>query len=195
MIRDLLRKHTETAHQQLESKLDLINVRDMRSYAYIIAGFYGFVRPLEARMVQSISKFRMLEDERLSIFERLKAPLLKDDLVFVAQREGLQFTEPKLASRTELPDLSSPASILGCLYVMEGSTLGGQFISAHFEKTLGLKRGEGLSYFSGYGTHTGKMWRTFLTILEESSENHPDWTDEVLSSANRTFEAMERWLV
>jgi heme oxygenase len=198
MIRELLREHTQTSHQRLENKLDLLRIEDLSTYGRVIARFYGFVEPLEAELSRILAELQVLgvdfQDERLSFAERLKTRWLEADLDYLSGRLGISREVLTKASRPALPHFKSPASVLGCLYVVEGSTLGGQFLSAHFQKSLGLKPGEGLSYFSGYGAQTGKMWRSFLAFLEEQSQSHPEWTDEILASANNTFEKMEEWL-
>lgn len=80
----------------------------------------------------------------------------------------------------------SRASFLGAMYVMEGSTLGGQYIARHLESVLNLHPGFGDAYFRGYGNHTGEMWRSFKAILTEVPE--PD-TETVITAAI----AMYRW--
>ena len=60
---------------------------------------------------------------------------------------------------------------LGRMYVMEGSTLGGQYIARHAEETLGLVSGEGNSYFRGYGEATGERWREFRAVLHTLPES------------------------
>jgi heme oxygenase len=199
MIRELLREHTQTSHQRLESKLDLLKIEELTIYGRVIERFYGFIEPLETELRRILAEKLpiyqvMLQDERLCFIERFKTKWLEADLTFLSARLACSYSDLEKAPHLALPQFKSPASVLGCLYVIEGSTLGGQFLSTHFEKSLGLKREEGLSYFSGYGAQTGKMWRGYLAFLEEQAHAHPEWTDEILSSANETFEKMEKWL-
>jgi heme oxygenase (biliverdin-IX-beta and delta-forming) len=53
----------------------------------------------------------------------------------------------------------------GCLYVLEGSALGGQVISKRVKRTLGLGPGTGGAYFHGLGRQTASHWFDFLTAL------------------------------
>jgi heme oxygenase len=71
------------------------------------------------------------------------------------------------------------ACFLGAMYVMEGSTLGGQYIADHVEKSLGLQPGSGNAYFRGYGLRTGAMWKQFQAQLTEL----PDETGTYLIQA------------
>ena len=78
-----------------------------------------------------------------------------------------------------------PRSIfLGRMYVMEGSTLGGQFIARHVESALGIAPGHGNSYFQGYGEATGERWREVRAALQALPEGE---TDTVIGSAREMF--------
>ena len=81
---------------------------------------------------------------------RRRGHLLKADLDWFGSVEEAE-------NRPSLPDLSDEALFLGALYVMEGSTLGGQLIARHVEETLGLEPGRGDLYFRGHGMQTGPM--------------------------------------
>lgn len=194
MIREKLREHTQELHQRLERRLDLLKIKDLNSYCHVIERFYGFVSPLESLLVGTIAELGLYQDERLSFAGRVKAQLLESDLAFLSKNIDMANGNPEMAGQEDLPSLRSAASVLGCLYVIEGSTLGGQFLTSHFEKALGLKPEQGLSYFAGYRSQTGRMWKSYLAFLEESIQDHPEWTDEVLASANETFKKMEQWL-
>jgi heme oxygenase (biliverdin-IX-beta and delta-forming) len=53
----------------------------------------------------------------------------------------------------------------GCLYVLEGSALGGRVISKRLKQTLGLGPGTGGAYFQGLGGQTARHWSDFLIVL------------------------------
>ena len=86
--------------------------------------------------------------------------LLQQDLQAMGAKAGEEtLPQSNMESSAVIGD---PRSIfLGRMYVMEGSTLGGQYIARHVEETLGLSSGEGNSYFRGYGEATGERWREF----------------------------------
>ena len=52
------------------------------------------------------------------------------------------------SSADDLPDLQGVQEALGCLYVVEGSTLGGQVIARHLRQTLGVDPRCGGSFFA-----------------------------------------------
>lgn len=91
----------------------------------------------------------------------------------------------------DLPSVTTRPSVLGALYVIEGSTLGGQMISRHLETTLGLRNGAGYGYFRSYGPDTPEKWREFRGIL--LAHSGPGVDDLIVSSAQNTFACLHRW--
>jgi heme oxygenase (biliverdin-IX-beta and delta-forming) len=59
----------------------------------------------------------------------------------------------------------------GCLYVLEGSALGGQIISKRVKQTLGVGSATGGAYFLGLGRQTASHWSDFLTALNAIPAN------------------------
>jgi heme oxygenase len=118
--------------------------------------------------------------------ERRKASLLEKDLVAVG-------TPPELVERCRwLPDASSLDRACGALYVMEGSTLGGQHISrmasqAHVDEKV-------LHYFKSYGARVGEMWKSLGEALNRFAEIGGD-ESEIVEGARDTFEALRAWFL
>lgn len=80
---------------------------------------------------------------------------------------------------------------VGALYVMEGSTLGGQVIGKALAEAQWLPAG-GLTYFNPYGERTGAMWRGFRDWAQMTTpfESHA----AVSAGAVATFETLHRWM-
>jgi heme oxygenase len=81
---------------------------------------------------------------------------------------------------------------LGSLYVMEGSTLGGQVISRILDRSpdlIGRVR-----YFDPYGPRTGAMWRAFRAGLRGRVAAGAD-RRSIVAAAVQTFELLEDWLI
>jgi heme oxygenase len=96
------------------------------------------------------------------------------------------------AERPQMPEMQSTASLLGVMYVMEGSTLGGQLIGRHVDQVLGLVSGKGSAYFHGHGSLTGAMWKEFCGVLEtEISESDGDAT---VVAAKAMFHVFGTWM-
>ncbi|MFO1147915.1 MAG: biliverdin-producing heme oxygenase [Alsobacter sp.] len=128
------------------------------------------------------------------------ARLLSDDSFFNPRRK-LAFLERDLQALglaaieggcDDVPILGTRAQALGSLYVIEGSTLGGQLIARHARSLLALPRGEGTSFFESYGAAVGKRWVAFRQLLAESSS--PTTDAAAVASARQTFLCLGRVL-
>ena len=74
------------------------------------------------------------------------------------------------------------------MYVMEGSTLGGQVITRQLAQA-GIA---GRSYFTGYAEQTGPMWKRFCQLLtEEATDTNQA---EIVESASLTFQKLHAWI-
>ena len=90
-----------------------------------------------------------------------------------------------------VPLLRDAFEALGSLYVMEGSTLGGQVIMRNVTLRLGFDDRFGCSYFAGHGANTGAMWRSFLARLDEAPTAE---AERIANGASATFERLAWWL-
>ena len=84
-----------------------------------------------------------------------------------------------------------PGHGFGCLYVLEGSALGGRVISKRVKQTLGLGPGTGGAYFHGLGRQTASHWSDFLTALDMIPANSAMGAD-AQSGAIATFLAFRQ---
>ena len=182
-ILDLLRERTRASHDRAEATLPLMDpALDRARYREILAGFWGFHAALEPRL-RAVAELRELGlDAR-----RRKLPLLERDL------RALGEDPAGLAMAYEVPEVDGVAAALGCMYVLEGATLGGRVISRHLD-TLGLRPDTGGAFFAGYGDETGAMWKEFSAVIGAYADAHPASTDRIVDAADQTFTLLERWL-
>lgn len=182
-----LKQHTQTQHADLERKLDVLaHTQSHALYCRLLQQFWGLYAPLEARLGQ----IEGWSDLNIDFDARRKAPLLEHDL------EMLGLTSTELASLPicqELPALMSLAHGLGCMYVLEGATLGGQIISRHLVQQIAVTPITGGAFFASYGAQLGPMWRAFGQALSLYATT-PSHVEIMLDTACATFEAFERWL-
>jgi heme oxygenase len=189
MLRERLKSSTRSHHERLEERLDIRQqLLSEPQYLRLVLGFLGFYRPLEARLVEFAPAFAQLH---ISLPARLKTTHLEGDLMHL----GLTAEEIEAVPRcTSLPALTTFARAVGCLYVLEGSTLGAQIIVQHLRRALPHLEPDTMRFFAGYGAQTGSMWRSFVAALD----GHP-WSDEEMTDAVDgacdTFERLEHWLV
>jgi heme oxygenase len=92
-----------------------------------------------------------------------------------------------------LPDLSSFPRAVGCMYVLEGATLGGQVVLRQVRAALGVDAASGASFFAGYGSRNGAMWQAFLAFLGALRFDARE-TNHTIAAACETFEGLERWM-
>jgi heme oxygenase len=183
-----LKAATSTRHAALERLLPLLDTGLSRaSYRQYVQRLFGFYEPLEAQMLAAPWWGAVGFDYAL----RYKTPRLRQDLRVLGD------TEPGLAAmpRCErLPPLTNPAQLWGCLYVIEGATLGGQIIIKHLNAHLGLTATSGASFFDGYGPQTGSRWKAFCAAVPADGDDAPGGREAMLNSANLTFDLLSEWL-
>ena len=88
-----------------------------------------------------------------------------------ADLHALALALPLPAPRSLGFELPTSGHGFGCLYVLEGSALGGRVISKRVKQTLGLGPATGGAYFHGLGRQTASHWSDFLTALNTIPAN------------------------
>ncbi len=183
---DRLRRETRQQHQSIERTVPLLKDDLTRpAYCAYLGQLLGFHRPLEPLLHLYLGDLPAFD-----LPARCKRSLLEHDLAHLGQPPEAIAVLP---SCTALPPLFDAAHALGCLYVLEGSTLGGQILSRKVATRLGLHPGTGASYLSAYGAGTGEMWRRFCAALIAHAGQHRG-EDRIVQAAQDTFAALEAWL-
>lgn len=183
-ILDRLRGETRHEHDAIEAVLDIMTPGlSIAAYRQQLSRFYGFYQPLEASLASLADWSRV----GLDLDVRRKSELLVADLDHLGVDAA-----GTLPVCHALPPLTSVAAGLGCLYVLEGATLGGQLISRHVKQTLNLDGLQGARFFNCYGDRTGTMWKTFRAALVAFALT-PAVEDELVASATATFKTLRHW--
>jgi heme oxygenase (biliverdin-IX-beta and delta-forming) len=149
-----LKLATTDLHAEVESTMDLDKItRNVISYSEAIRILY-LVFDCAYKEMSNID-FRPLEIDLGSIGRR---------------RDWLAADLHVLATALPAPqsfgfELPTSGHGLGCLYVLEGSALGGRVISKRVKQALGLGPATGGAYFHGLGRQTASHWLDFLTAL------------------------------
>lgn len=186
MILELLKEHTRSLHERVERTVDLpARLRSADCYTSLLTRFYGFYAPLEDRLAAGASA------AGLGFDARRKVPLLRDDLAALGLGEAAILALPRCE---HLPAVTDTGDALGCLYVLEGATLGGRVVRRQVEQALGLSPGRGCSFFGSYGEKVGEMWREFCRLLEGYVTSTPGAGDRVVAAAVGTFACLDRWV-
>ncbi|GAA5142351.1 biliverdin-producing heme oxygenase [Prosthecobacter algae] len=184
----LLKTQTAEVHAALETQLDIVRHFESRtSYLKLLEGFFTLYEPLEQRLATAMD----WSAEGWDYEGRRKTPWLVEDLAAL----GLVPQDVAALSRcVDLPDIHCPAAAVGCLYVLEGSTLGGQVITRLLGQHLDIPPDQGGSFFAGYGPETVGRWREFGTWAEAWSTRHPQDHPAAVQAARQTFDVFARWL-
>jgi heme oxygenase len=179
---DHLRKCTASAHDSLESKLDLLSAPSRGRLIALLKAFYGFHSVWEPALSRWPRLFELMAS-------RSRLADLRADLMHFG------FTDEDVSQiahcRRAAELLQSEAAAVGSAYVLEGSTLGGQVISRLFDGADYVPK-TGLAYFNPYGAATGEMWRAFkaaANVLVPGTEY-----DVAAEGAWRTFALLEQWV-
>jgi len=177
---DHLRCETRMPHQRLEATPALRRLVQpdytLGEYVGLLQAFFNFFEPLEAALARAAPQLRSL------LGLRPRAPLLRADL-------GILGAEPAPAAGTWLPRVGDDSAALGCLYVVEGSKLGGRVIAGRLAQSLGATADRGASFFASRGFDVQADWRRLCALLREPAASVH--RRGAVSAARETFAALE----
>lgn len=190
MLMQALKTETRALHEHVERNPRMAQLMTptltRKAYQDVLERMLGLHEPLEAHLAAHASDL----PEGLNLVARRKTNWLITDL------KALGYSDDRVAALPRwggwLP--SSAAEMLGCLYVLEGSTLGGKIISKQIRRTLGISSNSGLRFFTSYGDDLGPMWKAFGNVVNAYG-HHAESKAAVIKGASATFEAMDVWLL
>lgn len=184
-----LKAATASAHARLERSVGVFErAATPERYVGLLARFYGIYAPLEACLAATADWPALGYD----FAARCKTPLLERDLLALPGAEGRL---PRLPRCGALPDVSTLPRALGCLYVVEGSTLGGQVIARELLRRHGISPERGAAFFTSYAAAVGPRWRAFKgwteTLARAMSDNEQA---AMIAAATETFDRFSCWM-
>jgi heme oxygenase len=187
--RSLLREATRAVHQRLESSLR-VAAPDLTRTEYLctLQRFFWIYALLESELEQHAP---LLRSAGLEWQERCKLPLLQRDLAALGQAA---IPARQLAPRREPLRLETLPQLMGCLYVLEGATLGGKLISANLARVLGIGPENGAAFFASYGATVASQWQLFCAALEKSLSDVAARNEAALSAV-ATFQLFNECIV
>lgn len=183
MISELIKENTQAQHQALESAMirRIKAIEQPADYVEILKVFYSYFGGLERRIQEKLGGVLPDHDKRR------KTESLADDIRYFGG------SVPALVSGDALPAIETPLQAMAALYVIEGSTLGGIYISKMVQKRLQLNDVGGLSFFEGYGNDTEPMWERFKSVLNSLPASEGE-EEQMLATAGNTFTKFQRWM-
>lgn len=178
-----LKRVTEPEHQALETRMARTGLDgSLASYRRLLTCFHSLYDPLERALEQLDWTATGLDPAA-----RRKSPWLAEDLAHFGE------TVPTRPISAALPPVRGIGDGFGVLYVLEGATLGGQIISRELRAGLGIGPESGGRFFAGYGAETGRMWQSFVAVLERAAED-PENASAISEAASATFRSFDRAL-
>jgi heme oxygenase len=183
-----LREATRAAHVAVEAAfaLDARLAAGRDAYGGLLLDLRGFYGPVEAALVAAPGWARLAP--RLDVRSRCRVGLIDEDL----RRLGL--AGAPCARMAGVPALGSLARGLGCLYVLEGSALGGRIVARRAREALGEDLP--VAFFSSRGgEQLAADWRALQRSLDAFGARRGAVARRVaVSAARETFGALGGWL-
>jgi heme oxygenase len=175
-----IKQQTAPAHQALEKSIVNIirRIDSAGEYEKMLMFFYGYYKPLEARIHKRLHGADFLIQTRQSEW------LLSD----IRQLGNQSYEFPECM---ELPEVQNHYDALAALYVLEGSTLGGIHILKMIRKRIHLPQGHADLFFNGHGTNTASNWNSFRQLVDIEIKE-PDQAS-FLATVNATFSHFKKW--
>lgn len=120
------------------------------------------------------------------------------DVAFIAQRTGgvasasaITPHAAALARDIASDTATTPAHILGMVYVLEGSMNGGRFIARVVRRAYGFDSAAGTRYMDPYGDEMPVRWAAFKAGLDAGAQTASE-RQAALDGAKRLFDAIAR---
>jgi heme oxygenase len=178
-----LRHGTRTVHAHTEATFELDRwLAGRASYAALLARLWRFHTAAESTLAR-IKGWPGLTPA-VDLTARRRAFRIEQDLA------ELGWPQPTLAGL----DAGGPLRLaglaegLGCLYVVEGSAIGGRVIAARAHAALGPRLPT--SFFADPVRNTGHGWNALRTTLDSFGDSEDALTRRsVIDAAHRTFAA------
>ncbi|TAF67442.1 MAG: biliverdin-producing heme oxygenase [Cytophagales bacterium] len=187
-----IKQATTQAHDKIElnplTKAITDNTITQENYLLLLKKFYGFYQATEPLLKEGTFWQQMNFD----IQQRSKTPYLLKDLQYF----GLSTKEiQQIPICKKIPTLDTTAQKIAYLYVIEGSSLGGQVLSRQLHQKFQFTAQQGAAYFNSYGKENLKnMWFGFQNLLTNFAEQHPEEEAQMIKTAKETFEKLDLWL-
>jgi len=171
-----LREETAAAHAAVERVAGLPDgVTCRETYRAALAAFARAIVPLERAIAQEPG----LAAYGIDAAARARAPALLTDLA----RLGAQ----PPAAGAEV-GLRGTGAVLGALYVIEGSTLGGALVLRAIEERIGRDIADARAFLGGRGAEAGALWGAFRAALDRFGEERPDEQADAVAGATTAFD-------
>ncbi len=191
---DKLRAACRGAHAKIDS---LPFFKALMAHQLPLASYVGQLRALS--IIHGVMEQELSTSTDPSVLqvweERLrKLPWLQADLRFFEPRQLPEVPEAteaalRITETIRLCSATAPYRLLGCLYVMEGTTLGNDMHRPDVVQTFQLQNLEGYRYFHNYGDSVREQWQVFTKRMNTALSDKPQH-GAVIETALQMFEEL-----
>jgi len=177
-------------HDEAERRGPLHKIPDknitLEEYKAILERLYGFVSVAEDTIHTRLTD----QCVGLDYEKRRRIGHLEKDLLFLgSSQESIE----QIPRCTDLSYVETTPDALGCLYLFEGSRLGGLVLSKSLCEHFRFKDYQGYAYFCSNGFEVTFMWSSFKDFMETYVHKHGGG-HEIMSSAQKGFALLNKWL-
>jgi heme oxygenase len=186
-----LRNETHADHVRLNQHPLLRGITSpdypISMYCLVLVAYYHFYAAVEDAIDRSLDGLAV----SFSYDPRRKLQWIRDDL----EKFGIDPEDSRFLTASSLAPLvvMNVGQLVGLLYTIEGSSLGGQVISRHLATQHGLTPTNGARFFFGYGEQIPQFWREFELFME-ATLTHDEAKRSAAEYAKKTFALTEKTL-
>ncbi|MGY3804470.1 hypothetical protein ACWNT8_10435 [Pigmentibacter ruber] len=175
---ELLKLETSKIHKEIDFFVKINTPKpSISDYIDYIVVMYKVIAPLEKISL----KFIESESSFPKVTKKNKTESLILDL------KNLEIDLNKINFSIFFPEVKSFEEVLGCLYVVEGSSIGSQIIYKKLYSLYGEELKNKMNYLSEIGRDSFKNWIFFIEYLENYVTSFPDKKNIIIKSAIDTF--------
>ncbi len=190
----LLKAETAEIHERLETRPFFQALRAGTLPPLAIVSFLRSLAIIHAVLEREITTASNTEVAALGTLAPSKVPLLIADLEAL-QGDPLPSVAPAVQVALDcaadlLAGAHDPLSLVGALYVLEGSQNGGVMLKRSYATCLQVTP-EQLSYFGCYGSSSASHWQSFTHQMNQAARTS-DQAQAVVRSAIRCFEWIDK---
>ena len=156
-------------------------------YQRVLVAYYHLYQDMELRINEYLEQHEVGFDYSV----RQKLSWLESDLQFFNIDPYSYANWP--VNSLKFPKIEQIGQLIGLLYPIEGSTLGGQFISSHLDLNHGMTCDQGAQFFNGYGKKTTERWNQFCEFADSIQDQEFQCVIAEVT-ASHTFNAFEEVL-
>ena len=174
VLRDILKEATAAEHARLDARFGAFELHDLAGYRLFLEVNAAALLPLEGALVAAGVGDILRDWDR-----HARSCAILRDLEAIGGATHLQ----------DPPMLRGRFAVLGSLYVLEGSRLGGAYLLRHVRRAsdpLILNATAYLAHGAGQD-----LWQDFLAVLEAHADDLDDEA-EIVQPARRAFDLFSK---